>query len=351
MIKNTYIHIPFCKSKCKYCVFTSFVNSKDTDKYFNALETQITNSYKGEKLKTLYFGGGTPSLISPEKINKIINKFSYEENAEITLECNPEDTYIYDVNRISIGCQTFNDDILKIIGRRHNGVDVIKSVKRFQNAGINNISIDFIYGLPNQTENMFYDDLKQAIDLGVTHISLYGLKIEQGSYFYKFTPDNLPDIDFQADMYLKANEILTSNGFKHYEISNYAKDGFESKHNLTYWDNKEYYGFGCGASGYENNIRYTNTSNIKKYLNNPDLKEYEEEISPDMKLEEEIILGFRKADGIDTKKIHEKYSVDFDDKYSKILDKYKDYFIKTKSGYALNLNGMLISNEILSEFT
>lgn len=351
MIKNAYIHIPFCKSKCNYCVFTSFVNSKDTDKYFNALETQITNSYKGEKLKTLYFGGGTPSLISPEKINKIINKFSYEENAEITLECNPEDKNLYDVNRISIGCQTFNDDILKIIGRRHNGVDIIKSVKNFQNAGINNISIDFIYGLPNQTIQMFSDDLKQAIDLGITHISLYGLKIEQGCYFYKFTPENLPDIDTQADMYLKANEILTQNDFKHYEISNYAKDGFESKHNLTYWNNKEYYGFGCGASGYENNIRYTNTSNIKKYLNNPDLKEYEEEISIQTKLEEEIILGFRKADGIDTKKIQEKYSVDFDDKYSKILDKYKDYFIKTPSGYALNLNGMLISNEILSEFT
>lgn len=350
MIKNAYIHIPFCKSKCNYCTFNSLVNFKHTDEYFKALKTQILSQYKGEKLNTLYFGGGTPSLFNPETINNIISIFNFEEDAEITVECNPEDKNIYDVNRISIGCQTFDDDILAKIGRRHNAKDVINSVKRFQSSGIKNISLDFIYGLPNQTEQMFYDDLKKAVDLGITHISLYGLKIEQGSYFYKFLPNNLPSIDIQADMYLKAIEILNENDFKHYEISNFAKSGYESKHNLNYWKNGYYYGFGCGASGYEKGKRYTNQSFITKYIKTPAEREFEEEITPQIRLEEEIFLGLRTVKGIDTNKIKKEYSVEFDKKYSSILDKYSDYFIRTSSGWALNVNGMLISNEIFSEF-
>lgn len=350
MIKNAYIHIPFCKEKCKYCTFNSIINFKHTDEYFKALKTQILTTYKGEKLNTLYFGGGTPSLFSPKIINEIIELFKFNNDAEITVECNPEDKNIYDVNRISIGCQTFDDDILVKIGRRHNAKDVINSVKRFQSSGIKNISLDFIYGLPNQTEQMFYDDLKKAVDLGITHISLYGLKIEQGSYFYKFLPNNFPSIDIQADMYLKAIEILNENDFKHYEISNFAKSGYDSKHNLNYWNNNYYYGFGCGASGYEKGKRYTNQSIINKYILNPLEREFEEEITSKIRLEEEIFLGLRKSDGIDVNKIKEEYSIDFDKKYSSIINKYSDYFEKTSKGYALNTNGMLISNEIFSEF-
>ena len=151
-------------------------------------------------------------------------------------------------------------------------------------------------------------------------------------------------------MYLKAIEILNENGFKHYEISNFAIAGFESKHNLNYWNNNYYYGFGCGASGYEKGKRYTNQSIINKYILNPLEREFEEEITSKIRLEEEIFLGLRKSDGIDVNKIKEEYSIDFDKKYSSIINKYSDYFEKTSKGYALNTNGMLISNEIFSEF-
>lgn len=350
MIKNAYIHIPFCKSKCKYCVFNSIINFKHIDEYLNALKDQILVEYQGEKLNTLYFGGGTPSLIPPEKIKEIINLFNFEKNAEITIECNPEDNNFYDVNRISLGCQTFNDKLLNLIGRRHNGENIVNTVKNFQNYGIKNINLDFIYGLPLQNEKIFTDDLKRAIDLNVPHVSFYGLKIEEGSYFYKFPPENLPDLDFQADMYLKAMEILENNNYKHYEISNFAKEGFESKHNLNYWNNNYYYGFGCGASGYKKGKRYQNESLIKKFIENPLSKDFEEEITPKKRLEEEIFLGLRKTEGINCKKIKEEYSVDFEKEYSPILNKYETYFRKTPSGFALTVSGMMISNEILQEF-
>ncbi|MBR1753428.1 radical SAM family heme chaperone HemW [bacterium] len=350
MIKNAYIHLPFCKSKCKYCTFNSIVNFKHIDTYLETLKTQIKTCYRGEKLNTLYFGGGTPSLISPNKINEITGLFEFEKGAEITMECNPEDNNIYDVNRISMGCQTFNNDILKNIGRRHNGEQVIKAVKTFQSAGVENISLDFIYGLPNQTEEMFYDDLKKAVDLGIKHISLYGLKIEHGSYFYKFLPSNIPDNDIQADMYLGAIDILSKNGFNQYEISNFAHFGYESRHNLNYWKNNYYYGFGCGASGYEQSLRYTNQSLIQKYLQNPLDREFEEKITKELRLEEEIFLGLRKTEGIDIQKIKKEYNVDFDIEYSSVLKKYSKYFYKTPHGWALNVDGMLISNEIMSEF-
>jgi oxygen-independent coproporphyrinogen-3 oxidase len=351
MIKNSYIHIPFCKSKCNYCIFTSFINTNKIDEYIFALKKHIKTLYKGEYLNTLYFGGGTPSLISTGNINELISLFNLEDNAEVTIECNPENINLYNVNRISLGCQTFDNTILSIIGRHHTKKDIENAVKFYQKNNINNISIDLIYGLPNQTEKSFEKDLKIAIDLGIKHISLYGLKIEKGCFFYKNQPKNLPNIDFQADMYLKANEILQKNGFIHYEISNWAYEGYESKHNLNYWNNKTYYGFGCGASGYEKNKRYSNTSSLTKYIQNPLQKDFEEELTKKEQLEEEIILGFRKACGINVNHINEEYSINFEEEYSSIIKKYSNYLIKTKQGYALNIEGMLISNEILSEFT
>ena len=351
MIKNTYIHIPFCSSKCNYCVFNSVVNSKLIPAFLKALKTQIATQYMGEKLNTLYLGGGTPSLLSKKDLINILSMFNFENDAEITVECNPESYKLYDfVNRISLGCQTFDDRILQLIGRKHTAQHVKEAVKFYQNNGIENISLDFIYGLPTQNNASFLNDLKCAINLGIKHISLYGLKIEKGSYFYKFMPKNLPSLDEQADMYLLANDILTKNGFNHYEISNWALPGFSSRHNLNYWDNNTYYGFGCGASGYDGNLRYTNTNILAKYIKNPLLRDYEEKIDKTDKLIEEIILGFRKSDGINTKVIYEKFNIDFDNVYEDILTKYRNYFVKTEHGWALSLDGMLISNEILSEF-
>jgi len=358
MPKNAYIHIPFCKSKCNYCSFISFVDLELKDAYLYALKKQITCEYKGEKLNTLYFGGGTPSLLNIDDYIDLFSFLKFENNAEITVEVNPnniyleylEELYRLGVNRLSIGAQTFNDETLKLIGRKHNSTQITAAVKCAKEAGFKNISLDLIYGLPNQTINDFLEDLKLAVNAGIQHISIYGLKIEDGCYFYINHPKDLPDLDLQAEIYLKTVEFLKNAGFNHYEISNFAKFGFESKHNLNYWDNNSYYGFGCSASGYLGNIRYTNKTDLQKYIEKPLSKSFGQELSKQEILEEAIFLGFRKISGIDIEEINKNFDINFEQKYTKILQKYSEYFIKTQKGYALTINGILISNDILAEF-
>lgn len=413
MTKNAYIHIPFCKSKCNYCSFVSFADLGLKEQYLDSLISQIRTEYKGEKLNTLYFGGGTPSLLTVKEFKSLIDLFTFEDNAEITVEVNPDSTDFQHlqglkrlgINRLSIGSQTFDDKLLSLIGRRHNAEAIKTTVEYAQKAGLDNISLDFIYGIPTQTLADFEKDLKKAVELGVQHISLYGLKIEEGCYFYKHQPEDIPNLDIQADMYLKAVEVLKSSGFEHYEISNFSKinpsdvmlnsfqhhiserpcdpethslllscadrltrfafwalrfalsssgrrrkNGFNSRHNLNYWDNNTYYGFGCSASGYIDKVRYQNESDLIKYIKTPLSKGSKQELSEQEILEEAIFLGFRKTAGINTEEINNKFGIDFNEKYAKILDKYSNFFIKTSLGWALTLEGILISNEILSEF-
>lgn len=360
MVKSAYIHIPFCSNKCNYCSFVSYTNLKSKDAYIDCLISEIKKSYKNELMETIYFGGGTPSKLTIDDFNRILKLFNLNDKTEITAEINPEDAnenYFkalkeVGINRISIGIQTFDDKLLKAIGRRHTKDEAIKAVKSTQNAGFKNVSIDLIYGLPGQTLNDFSDTLDKALHLNIQHISLYGLKIEEGSKFYNTMPDSLPDNDEQAEMYLHAVQQLTKNGFEHYEISNFSKESFESKHNLTYWDNEQYYGFGAAASGYEDGTRYTNQSSIEHYIENPTLKASVMELSKENKIEEEIFLGFRKTEGIDTNRINEKFGVDFNKNYKKIIDKYvlSKHMETTKTGYKLTLEGLLLSNDILSEF-
>ena len=351
-MKNTYIHIPFCTKKCRYCSFISYPNLEYKEQYLSALKSEIKSRYNGELLETLYFGGGTPSTLNFNEINEIIELFNIDKNTEITMEFNPENVFNpnYKINRLSVGCQTFDDNILKLIGRRHNSQDVIKFINSCKLSNIENISIDLIYGLPNQTVEMFENDLKKAVSLDIQHISLYGLKIDEGCYFKKYPPKNLPDNDIQADMYLKAIEILENCGFEHYEISNFSKKGYRSKHNLNYWNNGQYYGFGLAAHGYENGVRYSNFTDLKTYIENPTKYLQSNTLKKNERLEEEIFLGFRKIEGIDIEKINSKFEIDFEQKYKKIIAKYFDFFIKTEKGYALNNKGILISNTILSEF-
>ena len=359
MPKACYIHIPFCNGdKCKYCNFVSFNQPELITGYIYSLLKEINESYNGEKLDTLYFGGGTPSLIPYDLLEKVLRKFSFSENAEITLELNPENgrkEYIENLkkigfNRLSIGSQTFDDNLLKIIGRRHNSNQIIETVNYAKNAGFNNISLDLIYGLPTQTNESIKKDLEKFIELDIQHISTYGLKIEGGSYWGTYPPDSVPDDDAQADMYEVINEVLTSAGFERYEVSNFAKPGFQSRHNLTYWNNEEYYGFGVSAHGYVNGIRYSNYCTLKEYMEKPATHEYGRFINEKEKLEEEIFLGFRKTEGVNTNKIFEKFNINFENKYKKVLQKYSDYIIKTDKGYAFNLKGTMLSNEILPEF-
>lgn len=359
MVKSAYIHIPFCKSKCHYCSFVSYPDMSLKQEYLQALNAEIYMAYKEEILDTLYIGGGTPSILEIEEVENIIKCFNINKNTEITMELNPDDVdygylrNLYDIgiNRLSFGCQTFNDEILGLINRRHNAGQVIDAVKMAQDAGFKNISLDFIYGLPNQTIDMFHNDLKLAVLLDVTHISLYGLTIEPGCYFYEqgcFEPDE----DIQADMYLGAVQMLKDADFEHYEISNFSKKGFNSRHNLNYWNNEEYYGFGVAAHGYVGGIRYGNKVELDDYINNPYEHSEENIVTSKEQLEEEIFLGFRKTSGINIADINMKYGIKFESQYNSILQKYSDLGLikRTKEGYSLTPRGILVSNTILSEF-
>lgn len=357
MTTSAYIHIPFCKSKCKYCAFVSYTNHELQNEYIKALLRDITTNYKQEPLKTLYFGGGTPSLLKISEIEKIIQKFIFSKKPEITFELNPDDAsfeYLKSlnelgINRLSIGAQTFDNQILEKIGRRHSAEQTIKAVEIAKDAGFKNISLDLIYGLPGKYN--FADDLKKIIELDVQHISTYGLKIEENSYFWKKTPINLPDDDEQANLYMQTIEYLTNKGFSHYEISNFAKPNYESKHNLNYWKNKEYYGFGAAAHGYKDSIRYSNHTTLKKYIYEPTSKESSHFISITEKLEEEIFLGFRINSGLDINKINNTYKINFNEKYKSILTKYlPEYIEETESGYRLTTKGLLLSTIILADF-
>lgn len=354
MVKSAYIHIPFCLSKCKYCSFVSFPDTSRMKGYIFSLLKEINECYEGETLDTIYFGGGTPSLYPAEDLKKILKKFNFTPDTEITIEVNPDSAKdlksLRDAgfNRLSIGVQSFDNNILEQIGRRHSAEQVYETIQSANDAGFDNISIDLIYGLPNQTLEMFQEDLKKVLTLPIHHISLYGLKIEEGCYFFNHYPQNVPDDDTQADMYLAAIETLKE--FNHYEISNWGKK--VSKHNLNYWQEGEYYGFGTAAHGFVNGIRYSNFTTLEKYMDNPAQHEFGKFLTEKEKLEESIFLGFRIAEGIDTQKINQDFGIDFDNKYKKIIEKYTEtgHILKTPNGYKLSNQGFLLSNIILSEF-
>ncbi len=360
MLKSAYIHIPFCKSKCHYCSFVSFPILERKGAYLSALKKQILAEYKGESLQTLYFGGGTPSLLTIKEIEQFLGLFNLEDDAEITLELNPESVNAEffqrlaqtRVNRLSIGSQSFDDEILRRIGRRHKTSDVLRVVEEARAAGFENLSLDFIYGLPGQSLESFISDLEQAANLGVEHISLYGLKIDEGCFFALHPPENIADEDLQAQMYLAAIETLQKYGFEHYEISNFARDGKFSRHNTSYWKNQEYYGFGLAAHGYVNGVRYSNPANLDEYLEKPLRKEFSQALSLQEKLEEEIFLGLRLTKGINVENINNKFGIDFETKYKKVLSKYMltGHLINKNGFYRLSDAGILVSNVILSDF-
>ena len=358
MVTSAYIHIPFCLSKCRYCSFVSFDTLAKKTGYLYSLLKEIDYYYQGETLKTLYFGGGTPSLMTVDELNKILKKFNYDESTEITIEVNPDSVdkeYLKGLkeigfNRLSIGSQTFDDKLLTDIGRRHNAQQIFDTIESARQAGFENISVDLIYGLPNQTLDMLKNDLEIVKTLDITHVSLYGLKIDEGCYFYNHYPKNVPDDDTQADMYLEI--IKTLNEFQHYEISNFAKQGYESKHNLNYWREGEYYGFGVSAHGFIDGVRYSNYQTLEQYMDNPVSHEFGKFLTEQEKLEESIFLGFRIAEGVDEQEINQKFGINFSEKYKNTLEKYisTGHLIKTDKGYRLSDEGFLISNLILSEF-
>jgi len=360
MINHAYIHIPFCIRKCRYCSFVSGKNLKFKDEYINALIKEIKSRYKNDKLKTLYIGGGTPSLLESYDIEKIINCFNFQKEAEITLEVNPETAEKekfnafknLGINRISLGVQTFHDKLLNIIGRCHSESDILRAINTIKAAEFKNINIDLIYGLPSQTIDLLKSDIEKALHLDIQHISTYGLKIEPDSFFWDNPPSDLPDDEQQANMFLYLCKTLKENNFNHYEISNFSKQGYESNHNCAYWENKNYYGFGLNAAGYEDNIRYKNTSDFNTYINSPFKREEENILSKQEIMENEIFLALRLKEGININSFNEKFNINFEEKYKKILEKYTklNLLLKTDGKIKLTEQGILLSNEIMSEF-
>lgn len=356
MTKSIYLHIPFCIKKCAYCSFISGTNLDLMSIYTDKLCEEIKKFYDKTLLNTVYFGGGTPSLLELSQIEKILSLFNFDENTEITLEVNPKTVDLnklkglksLGINRISLGVQSFNDTLLKAAGRIHTSEDALKTIDEIRLAGFKNLSIDLIYGLPFDNIENWKNTLKQAKSLELEHISLYGLKIEEGTPFYSNPPKNLPDNDTQADMYEMALEVF--NDYCHYEFSNFAKaKDFFSRHNLNYWNVEPYWGFGVAAAGFTGNKRYENENDFEKYLKNPtsDKNFYKTNL-----LEEHIFLGFRKSEGINKKEISEKFSIDFDEKYANQLDKFisNGLIQKTLHGYKLTKTGVMLSNLVLCEF-
>jgi len=311
-----YVHIPFCNQLCSYCDFCKFLYNKNyVSKYLVALEREIKDRYKGECVKSIYIGGGTPSSLSVcelDKLLKMLEIFKLDNDYEYTIECNIDSINIdklrlfkkYGINRISFGVESFNRDICKILGRTHNKkmiFDNIRLVKEY----FNNINIDLIYGV-NTNIDIVKSDIQNFLELDIPHISCYSLIIEQHTRLYINNYKNI-DEDIEYEMYEYIRNTLIKNGYKHYEVSNYSKDGYESVHNKNYWLNGNYYGFGVGAVSYLDNYRITNTKNINKYLNGSYIDNALFEDIARQK-ENDLLLGLRMIDGINVCTFNKKYN-------------------------------------------
>ena len=320
-----YIHIPFCKKKCSYCDFISFENAnKHQKEYIEILKKEIEAEKNKEYLiDTIYIGGGTPSYLDSKYIIQIMDtiksNYNVKENAEITIEVNPgtvnEEKIIEykksGINRISIGLQTIHNKLLKDIGRIHSYEEFLETYKLAQENGFTNINVDLMLALPNQTIKMLEESVKEIIKLNPKHISIYSLILEEGTTLYKKVQKGeiqLVSDEIERKMYWKVKKILEKNGYKHYEISNFSKESYESKHNTNCWKQKEYLGFGVAAHSYIENKRYSNTEKIEKYIENyKENRKINEIQTLEEKQKEYMILALRKIEGVNIQEFKNKY--------------------------------------------
>lgn len=363
-----YIHIPFCQRKCHYCDFLSFSDASWADAYWLKLEEEIaTSPHTGIAVPTVYFGGGTPSLAGKEQLSQLLHavrsNYLLDMDAEITLEANPgtltkeklEGWRSLGINRLSMGVQSFDDEMLKRIGRIHSGEDAIGALRQARDAGFSNISMDLMYGLPHDSLERLREDLGVALSLGLEHISVYGLILEPGTPFFRQMEAGqleLPEEEKNWAMRRLIDKVLGEGGLRRYEISNYARPGLESRHNLIYWRNLDYLGFGLGASGKMQGIRRKNTSEPGEYLQ-PGAVPFEEEVlTPDMIREEEIILALRLQEGLALDGYLHRYGKDFKDEYREQIQLLiESGAMKVAEGRAvLTSRGMDIANECMARF-
>ncbi|XZM24940.1 radical SAM family heme chaperone HemW [Clostridium perfringens] len=371
---SLYIHIPFCAQKCLYCDFPSFARKDHLRKaYIEALNKEIISlreKHNNLEINTIFIGGGTPSVLEADELEcllKEVAKLNMAKDIEYSMECNPgnlteeklEVMKKYGVNRISMGLQAKQDNLLKGLGRIHNYKTFKENFLLAKKVGFNNINVDLMFGLPNQRLNEWEETLREIISLEPAHISAYSLIIEEGTAFYNLYENDklkLPTEEEERKMYHLAKKILEENGFNQYEISNYAKEGKECRHNLAYWNMDNWIGVGLAAASYINGKRIKNISSVEKYINFINEKgEAVEEIINNSKndnMEEFMFMGLRKINGIDENEFKNRFSMNINDVYGEILNKYIDegLLIRESGRIFLSEKGIEISNIIMADF-
>ena len=365
-----YVHIPFCVRKCQYCDFLSGPSDEETkDRYIEALLKEIRAAEHTEdyEIVSVFIGGGTPSALKAEAIASIMRtlqeQFFFCEDAEVTIEANPgtvdlEKLTIYrnvGINRLSLGLQSTDAEELKLLGRIHSYEEFLKSYEWAREAGFSNINIDLMFAIPGQTGEAWRQHLYQVAELNPEHISAYSLIIEEGTPFAEQNLD-LPDEDTEYQMYEDTAEILERYGYRQYEISNYAKQGYMCRHNAGYWQRREYLGFGLGASSLYRGMRFSNTRRMQEYLKesrNPDqICKDVTVLSRNERIEEFMFLGLRMTEGISEKKFEENFDVRLMDVYGDILQKYEEtgFMEHIETKWRLTRKGIHVSNHILEDF-
>ncbi|HGI9125178.1 TPA: radical SAM family heme chaperone HemW [Streptococcus agalactiae] len=367
---SAYVHIPFCTQICYYCDFSKvFIKNQPVDAYLQALIREF-RSYDITELRTLYIGGGTPTSISAVQLDYLLTELIRDLNLntleEFTIEANPGDLTVDKievlqksaVNRVSLGVQTFNDKHLKRIGRSHNEAQIYSTIDALKTAGFQNISIDLIYALPGQTMDDVRSNVAKALSLNIPHLSLYSLILEHHTVFMNKMRRgklHLPTEDLEAEMFEYIISEMERNGFEHYEISNFTKLGFESRHNLMYWENVEYYGVGAGASGYLDGIRYRNRGPIQHYLkgvSEGNARLSEEVLSKNEMMEEELFLGLRKKEGVSIGKFEQKFGTSFEKRYGQIVQELQsDGLLKENNGFIqMTKKGLFLGDTVAEKF-
>ena len=364
-MRGLYIHIPFCVSKCRYCDFYSIIALPElVDRYIDALLAEA-DSYTGDNFATLYIGGGTPSLLGPARLEKLISglsrRFDLEHLQETTIEANPESAggeflqtaYRLGIRRISIGAQSLNAEELGKAGRAHGRQQALDAIQDASRSGFQDISADVMIGLPGQTAQSLADTFNILIGTGINHVSAYCLSIEEGTAFYRHPPPDLPCEDEQAGLFESAVDILGSHGFAHYEISNFALPERGCRHNLNYWRGGDYIGLGAAAASHSGGKRYKNAPCIERYLDDPlSVREGEERLDDHHKVGEEAVLRLRLVEeGLDIREMAGRYGQDSINSLQARLDELVRRQMLVRDGYIFRLPtaGVLTSNSVFVE--